>query len=108
MTAPGSAARNSPDPASPCDLHSGCLRLALQGLLHLESFELWMTEIKRSGVAVIARSGVRAAELLRPRPGLEVGFARPHGVRGIERMVLGFRPLQQMEFNEASHLVEVT
>jgi hypothetical protein len=66
-----------------------------------------MAEIERRRIAVIAGTRVRPAELLGPGPRFEVRLARPHGVRGIERVVLGLRTFEQMEFDEARHLVEI-
>src|SRR5262249_52620308 len=51
--------------------------------------------------------GMRRAECLGLRPGLESGVARPYGVRGVERVVFGFGPLQQLELDESRHLVEM-
>src|ERR1700730_8744587 len=50
---------------------------------------------------------MRLAELLGPGPGLECRLALPDGVRGIQRVVLGLGTFQQMEFDEARHLVEI-
>jgi hypothetical protein len=66
-----------------------------------------MSEIERRGAAGIAGARMRLAELLRRGPGFERRFALPDGVRGIQRVVLGLWSLEQMEFDEACHLVEI-
>jgi hypothetical protein len=63
-------------------------------------------EIKRAG-GVVAGARVRGAELLGLGPGLEVVFRGPHGVRGVERVILERRPLEQVELLEALHAVEI-
>ena len=90
-----------------CKLHQAALPLRCERLLHLEALELRVAEIERRRIAVIAGARMRAAELLRLGPGLEIRLAGPHGVRGIERVVLGLRALQQVEFDEARQLVEI-
>src|SRR5262245_5580890 len=55
----------------------------------------------------IAGTVMRGAEGLRLGPGFERRVVGPDRVRGIERVVLSFRPLQQMKFDEARHLLEM-
>src|SRR5262249_50276188 len=70
-------------------------------LAHLEALELRMVDVER---LVLARILVGGAEFLRPCPGFECRLALPNGVRGIEREVLVFGSLEQVEFDEAGHL----
>src|SRR5258706_16352034 len=76
------------------------------GLLHLEAFELGMLEIKRAG-CLIAGARMRHAKRFRLGPILERRFALPNGVRGIERVVLALRALEQVELDEARDLLEL-
>src|SRR4051812_27812739 len=76
------------------------------GLLDLESFELRMFEIERTrGFVTGARVGY--SERFRFRPPFEGGLALPDSVRGIERVVLGLGPLEQMKFHEARNLLQL-
>src|ERR1700760_1884487 len=63
-----------------------------------------MTEVKRLAVA---GGAVRGAKLLRPRPVFERILARPHRMRGIERMIVALRPTQQVKLDEARQLIEI-
>src|SRR6201986_930676 len=81
-------------------------RLAGHRLAHFEAFELRMLEIKRTGCLIAgARGG--GAKLLRSGPGLEGRFILPDGMRGVERVVFGLRPLEQMKLDEAGNAVEI-
>src|SRR5262245_49012531 len=71
----------------------------------MEALELRVTE--GGGLAAATSAGVRLAERFRLGPALEVGVAAPHGVRGIEHMVLPLGPLEQVEGDEAWQLVQV-
>jgi len=55
------------------------------------------------------RCGARmgGAKLLRFWPCLERGLALPYRVRGIERVVLGLRSLEQVKLHEAGNAVEL-
>ena len=59
-----------------------------------------MIEIKRTS-GLIAGARMRHAKRFRLGPILECRFALPHRVRGIERVVLALRTLEQMELDEA-------
>src|SRR5262245_39522736 len=63
-----------------------------------------MVEIER---LVVAGAAVRGAKFFRPCPGLEARLALPHGVRSIERVIFVLRALEQMEFDEARHLLQM-
>src|SRR5690349_12836185 len=78
--------------------------LLRHGLDHLETFELGMTEIGRLGVA---GPRMRGTKRLRLGPGLERGVVRPDRMRSVQRVVLEFGTPQQMEFDEARHLVQM-
>src|SRR6266545_4141036 len=65
-----------------------------------------MLEIEWAG-RVVAGAGMRDAEGFRPGPGLERRLALPDRVRGIERVVLGLRSLEQVELDEARDLVQL-
>src|SRR5688500_10606879 len=65
-----------------------------------------MLEIERPANGV-AGAGMRDAERFGLGPVLEMGLAAPHRVRGVERVVLGFRALQQVKFDEARHFVQL-
>src|SRR5262249_44432382 len=80
------------------------LPLPAHGLLDLEPLEFRMLEIERLVVAGLVMRGTKRFRL---GPRLERGIAGPHGVRGIERVVLGLGPFQQMKLDEARHLVEM-
>ena len=78
------------------------------GLHHVKTLELRMIEVERAGGVCRRRAGMGFAEfvgLLAPR--LEGRLRAPHGVRGIERVVFRFRSLQQVEFDEALHAIEI-
>src|SRR4051794_5730105 len=64
-----------------------------------------MAEIGRLGVAGPRMRGTKS---IRFGPGLERGVVRPHGVRGVQRVVLELGSAQQMEFDEARHLVQMS
>src|SRR5262245_58533877 len=76
---------------------------SFHGLDDVEALEIRAAEV---AVAVLAGILVCLAEGLRLGPALE-GFARaPHGVRGIERVVLALRSLQQVELDEARQVAQ--
>src|SRR5262245_28146566 len=75
-------------------------------LAHLEALEFWMLQIERAGRGV-AGAGMGRTEFLGSGPVLEAVLALPDRVRRIERVVLGFRPLEQVKFDEPRHAVEV-
>ena len=81
-------------------------RLASYGLSYFEALELGMLQIEWPG-RIIAGARVCSAELLRFGPRLEGGFALPHRMGGIERMVFGVRPFEQMELDESRHAIEI-
>src|SRR5688572_25488782 len=66
-----------------------------------------MLEIERTAALVVADACMGRAERLGLGPGLERGLALPHRVRGVERVVFGFRPLEQVEFDEPRHGVQL-
>src|SRR6266545_619895 len=76
------------------------------GLLDLEAFELGMIEIKRAG-GLVAGARMRHAKRFRLGPILERRLALPNSVRGIERVVLALRALEQMELDEAWDLLQL-
>src|SRR4051812_6749048 len=78
-----------------------CGLAPLNGLAHLEAFELRMIEVER---LVLAGILVDSAERLRLGPGFERRLARPDRVRGIQREVVVLGALEQVEFNEARDL----
>src|SRR5882757_3242404 len=65
-----------------------------------------MVEIEL-GARLVAGAGMRNFELFRPGPAFEMRLALPHRVRGIERVILGFRTLQQIERHKAGQAVEI-
>src|SRR5690606_34187690 len=67
-------------------------------------FEVRMAEKERRVVAGIMMC---LAEGFRAGPVHEILVAPPQRVRGVERVVLRFRPRQEMELHEAGHLVEM-
>ena len=69
-----------------CDRRLGSNRLS-----YLEALEFGMLQIEWPG-HFVAGARVRSAELLRFGPCLEGGFALPHCMGGIERMVFGLGP----------------
>jgi len=74
-------------------------------LLHRgETLEFGRPDIER---LVAGGAGMSLAEGLGPRPGKEVLLRAPNGVRGIEHMILALWAFEQMEGNEARHLVEM-
>ena len=81
-------------------------RLASHRLSYFEALELGMLQIEWPG-RIIAGARVCSAELLRFGPRLEGGFALPHRVGGIERMVFGVRPFEQMELDEPRYAIEI-
>jgi hypothetical protein len=56
---------------------------------------------------IVAGARVRGAKLLRLGPCLEGGFALPHCMGGIERMVFGLGPFEQMELDEPRNAIEI-
>src|SRR5262249_35706802 len=69
----------------------GARLVAADRLADLKTLELRVIEIKR---LVLAGPRVRRTERLGFGPGLERRLALPYRVRGIERVVLPFRPAQ--------------
>src|SRR5262245_51540392 len=65
-----------------------------------------MFQIKRA-CRVVAGARMRDPKRLRFGPGLKGGLALPDRMRGVERVVLGLRALEQMELDEAWNLVEL-
>src|SRR5262249_34982185 len=65
-----------------------------------------MLQIEWSG-RIITGARVRSAELLRFGPCFEGGFALPHCMGGIERMVFGLGPFEQVELDEPRHAIEI-
>jgi hypothetical protein len=84
-----------------CDRRLGSNRLS-----YLEALEFGMLQIEWPG-HFVAGARVRSAELLRFGPCLEGGFALPHCMGGIERMVFGLGPFEQMELDEARNAIEI-
>src|SRR5262249_20227356 len=76
------------------------------GLADLEAFELRVLEVKWAG-GLVAGARVCGAKRFRPGPVLECRLALPDRVRGIERVVLSLRALEQMEFDETGNLVQM-
>jgi hypothetical protein len=75
---------------------------ALDGLSHLEAFEQGMPEIEGP---VVAGAAMRGAERLGVGPRFEGCAAVPDGGRCIERTILSVGPFEQVELDEAWHLV---
>ena len=57
---------------------------------------------------MVAGVAMRGAERFGLGPRFERRSAFPDGVGGIKRVILGFRAFEQVELNEAWHLVEMT
>src|SRR5215470_12218104 len=74
------------------------------GLPDLETLELRMVDVERLVLAGILVGG---AKCLRLGPRFEGTPVPPDRMRGIEREVLVLGSLQQVEFDEARHLVEL-
>ena len=81
-------------------------RLASYRLSYLEALEFGMLQIERPG-RIVAGARVGSAELLRFGPCLEGSFALPHCMGGVERMVFGLGPFEQMELDEPRHAIEI-
>src|SRR5436305_8490690 len=79
-------------------------RCAPDRLQHFKAFELRMTEIKRLVVAGAAMGGAKCFGL---RPRRESSLIGPDGVRGVERVVLGLRPAQEVKLKEAWHALQM-
>src|SRR3954451_22681778 len=79
-------------------------RAASHRLHYFKAFELGMAKIER---LVVTGPLMRGTKGLRLGPRLERRMVRPHRVRGIQRVVLQLRAAQQMEFDEARHLVQM-
>src|ERR1700693_2737602 len=73
-------------------------------LTHLEPLELRVIEIERLVVAGLVMCG---PERLRFCPRFKDGTVFPHRVGGIKRMIVSFRPLEKMKFDEAWYLVQM-
>src|ERR1700733_14587072 len=78
---------------------------ALHGLNGFKTLELRMPEIER---LVVAGPRMRGTKGLRFGPCLKGGMALPDRVGGIQRVIFGFGAPEQMEFDKARHLVEMT
>src|SRR5580700_10521805 len=65
-----------------------------------------MLQIERSG-RVVASPRMCGSKLVGSGPRLKSGLALPHRMRGVERMVFGFGPLEQVELDETGNPVEV-
>src|SRR4029453_16838143 len=65
-----------------------------------------MLQIERAG-RLVARARMRHPKRLRFGPSLEGGLALPDRMRGVERVVLSLRALEQMELDKARNLVEL-
>src|SRR5690242_5914018 len=65
-----------------------------------------MLEIELAG-RFIAGAGMRGAEFLGLRPALEMRLALPGRVRRIERVIVRFRSLQQIEGHETRQPIEI-
>jgi len=74
-------------------------------LASLEALELRVPEIERLVVPGVA---VRGAERFGMGPRFECAVALPLRVRGIKRVILGLWAFEQVELDEARHLVEMT
>ena len=81
-------------------------RLAVDRLTDLEAFELRMFQIERS-CRLIASTRMRSPELVRLGPGLEGALALPHGVRGVEDVIVSRRPFEEVEFDKARYAIEI-
>src|SRR5271163_387833 len=71
-------------------------RLAGYRLSYLEALEFGMLQIEWP-CRIIPGARMRGAELLRFGPPLEGGFALPHRMRGIKRVVFALGSFEQME-----------
>src|SRR5882757_3029366 len=80
-------------------------RFAL-ALDHLEPLEFGVTEIEAFAGLVVG-TGMGAAELFRPGPGLERRLVDPGGVRRIQRVIIRHRTLQQVKLDETGHAAEI-
>src|SRR6516225_3496931 len=74
------------------------------GLPHLETLELRMVDVERLILAGILMGGTKC---LRPGPRFEGTLVLPDRMRRIEGEVLVLGPLQQVEFYEARHFVQL-
>src|SRR6516165_2323306 len=74
------------------------------GLPHLETLELRMVDVERFILAGILVDGTKC---LRPGPRFEGTLVLPDRMRRIEGEVLVLGPLQQVEFYEARHFVQL-
>ena len=84
-----------------CDRRPGSYRLS-----YPEALEFGMLQIEWPG-RFVAGARVRSAELLRLGPCLESGFALPHRMGGIERMVFGLGAFEQMELDKTRNTIEI-
>src|ERR1700759_189627 len=93
-------------PSSRIDATASCRRggAIFHGLNGFETLELRMPEIKR---LVVARPRMCGAKRLRFGPRLEGSPTVPDRVRRIQRVIFGLWSPEQMEFDEARHLVEM-
>ena len=76
-----------------------------QALENVEPLELRMAHIEG---LVVAGPMVCGPECLGLRPRFKDGAVLPHCVGRIKRVILGFGAFEQVEFDEARHLVEMT
>src|SRR5215471_17356773 len=76
----------------------------MYGLPHLETLELRVVDVERLILAGILVDGTKC---LRLGPRFEGALVLPNRMRRIEREVLVLGSLQQVEFDEARHFVEL-
>src|SRR5215471_14703751 len=77
---------------------------ARYGLPHLETLELRMVDVKRLVLSSIPVGGTKSLGL---GPSFEGTLVLPNRMRRIQREVLVLGSLQQVEFDEARHLVQL-
>jgi hypothetical protein len=80
--------------------------LASCRLSYLESLEFGMLQIEWPS-RIVAGARVRSAELLRLGPCLKGSFGLPHCMGGIERMVFGLGPFEQVELDETRNAIKI-
>ena len=73
-------------------------------LHRIESFELGRPQVD---ILTTARARMRLAKGFRLGPVLEVFTRLPNRVRGVERVIRGVRPAQQIELDKPRNLIEV-
>src|SRR6202012_3965500 len=75
-------------------------------LHHFKAFELGMTEIQHP--VLVSRVAMRGAKRLRLCPAFEGRVVRPDRVAGIQDVVFLLGSLEQMEFHESWHLLQMS